>query len=102
MVKTEESGGSNFYAPDSRPWWRRALSKLFPARAVPEFPDDLGGAAPGHLCTEVDVRLDWLDRLRVLVSGRLRVVTHTQTDVLVFQSRAASAVWVDPPFGGSP
>lgn len=53
--------------------------------------------APGALITDTVAHLDFLDRLRVLVSGRVRVEVSTKTDVLVKKSKSMAAVGVMPP-----
>lgn len=55
------------------------------------------GFAPGALITDTVVHLDFLDRLRVLIGGRLRIEVSTKTDVLVKKSKSMSAVGVMPP-----
>lgn len=55
------------------------------------------GFAPGALITDTVVRLDFLDRLRVLFGGRLRIEISTKTDVLVKKAKSLSAVGVMPP-----
>lgn len=59
--------------------------------------DDEDGWAPGQITTNVFVYLDWKDRLRALVSGRLEVQTRIQTDVHVSRARSRSKVGVLPP-----
>ncbi len=88
------SGG--YYAPDTRNWWQRLLARLFPARLV-QLPDDAEGFAPGYLRSEVHMRLDLRDRLRTLVSGKLRVVVVTQTDAHVEKARSGCSFWVEAP-----
>lgn len=85
------------YAPDPRRWWERVLSRLFPAQHI-EPPEDIEGFAPGYTRTEIHVHMDWLDRLRALVSGRVTVTVITQTDVHVSKMRIGSTFWVNPPF----
>ncbi len=91
-----ENQGGAFYAPDTRNWWQRALSRLFPAQPRPQL-EDVDGMAPGYLSTEVTAYLDWADRLRVLVSGKVHVSTSTRTDVNVTKVHSESAVWVEAP-----
>ena len=55
------------------------------------------GFAPGALITDTVAHLDFLDRLRVLVSGKVRIEVSTKTDVLVKKSKSMSAVGVMPP-----
>jgi hypothetical protein len=59
--------------------------------------DEEPGFAPGALITDTVVHLDFLDRLRVLIGGRLRIEVSTKTDVLVKKSKSMSAVGVMPP-----
>jgi len=99
MMNDQIPTGGAFFAVDTRPWWRRLLAHFFPTgRAA--IPEDLDGWAPSHMQTHVVACLDWRDRLRVLVSGRLHVQTNTKTDVQVSRMHSASAVWVEPPFNG--
>lgn len=55
------------------------------------------GFAPGALITDTVVVLDFMDRLRVLFGGRIRLEVSTKTDVLVKKSKSMSAVGVMPP-----
>lgn len=88
------SGG--YYAPDTRNWWQRLLARLFPAKLV-DLPDDAEGFAPGYTRTDVHMHLDLRDRLHTLVSGKLRVVVVSQTDVTVAKMRSGSTFWVEAP-----
>lgn len=99
-----ETQGGAFYAPDTRNWWQRLLARLFPAKLV-DLPDDAEGFAPGYTRTDVHMHLDLRDRLRTLVSGKLRVVVVSQTDVTVAKMRSGSTFWVEAPnveFSGVP
>lgn len=76
------------------PWgWRERLRyKLFPSRFVP-LPE-----APAHFkdvleCQTCSV-LDWLDRLRVLVTGKIVVKTRTVTEHTIGQSVTSSVCYV--------
>lgn len=53
--------------------------------------------APGAIGIVTTVRFDWLDRLRILVSGNVMVNTRCRTDVIVERSMSRSAVSVLPP-----
>ena len=96
-MNNDQATGGAFYAVDTRPLWKRLLSRLFPMRQ-PTIPDDLEGWAPSYMQTHVVAVLDWRDRLRVLVSGRIHVQTNTKTDVNVERMQSWSAVYVEPPF----
>ena len=91
-----ENTGGAFYAPDTRNWWQRLLARLFPAKLF-YLPDDAEGWAPGYTRTDVHVHMDLRDRLRTLVSGKLRVVVVSQTDVTVAKMRSSSTFWVEAP-----
>lgn len=95
---TQPITGGGFYARDGRPMWMRLLSRLFPSRR-PDIPDDLEGWAPSYMQTHVVVHMDWQDRLRVLVSGKVHIQTNTKTDVTVGRMESWSTVHVEPPFG---
>ncbi len=94
--RTMNDDTQGFYAPDTRNWWQRLLTRLFPAKLV-DLPDDAEGWAPGYTRTEVHMHLDLRDRLRTLVSGKLRVVVVSQTDVTVAKMRSGSTFWVEAP-----
>ena len=99
MMNDQTPTDGAFFAVDIRPWWHRLLVRMFPAASL-AIPEDLEGWAPSYMQTHVVVCLDWRDRLRVLVSGRLHVQTNTKTDVHVERMASTSAVWVEPPFSG--
>jgi hypothetical protein len=52
---------------------------------------------PSYMMTETVAVLDWKDRLRILVSGKLMVSVATRTDVIVFKCQSVSKVSVVPP-----
>jgi len=51
-------------------------------RRAPDMSDleDVEGFAPAYLEVEITVLMDWRDRLRALVSGKIAVVTRVKTD----------------------
>lgn len=77
-------------------FWQRVANRFYPQHHEPA-PEDLDGFAPSYMVTDVYVVLDWKDRLRLLVSGRLRVETRTKTDVIVRKTESTSVVNVLPP-----
>ena len=91
-----ENTGGAFYAPDTRNWWQRLLSRMFPAKLV-DTPDDAEGFAPGYVRSDVHMHLDLRDRMRTLVSGKRRVVVVRQTDVNMAKMRSGSTFWVEAP-----
>lgn len=82
------------FAAVSRPTiWQR----LGFGRAGQEYFDDLEGDpryCESRLVTETVVHLDWKDRVRLLLVGRLHVVTCSKTDVPIERavSRARASV----------
>lgn len=62
-----------------------------------EAPADEKGFAESYLATHTIVVFDWKDRLRILVSGKVKVDTYTKTDVIVRKSLSTSVAYVLPP-----
>lgn len=75
---------------------QRLLTWLFPPKNQPA-PEDCEGFAPGYARTMTYVNLDWGDRLRLLVSGQLRVDHVHQTDVVIGRMRTQAQECVLPP-----
>lgn len=63
--------------------WR---NRLFPESPWPRSETD----ARTFISTDIYVHLDWLDRLRLLWSGRIHVKVTTYTDVLVNDAESLS------------
>ena len=63
-----------------------------------EISDDDPNWAAATLQVSTIVNLDWLDRLRLLIGGRLLVEASVKTDVIVRHSMARSNVGVLSPF----
>lgn len=76
-------------------WRQRLLAKLFPRTPLKEMAES-EGFAPGYLETHVITRLDWKDRLRVVVAGQLHTCIRTKTDVTVGKSVSHASTWVEP------
>lgn len=66
------------YTLDSRPLWRRLLTKIWPWKH--QEVGDLPTWAQDAIYCENRVELSFSDRLRVLVSGRVRVRSCTLTE----------------------
>lgn len=60
-------------------------------------PEDSERWANSYITNVVTTHLDWRDRLRVLVSGKVRVKSFIKTDVYVERSEAESVFGVLPP-----
>lgn len=86
-----------FIAADQRTRFQRLVERMFPGRWNSP-PEDLEGFAPSYMVTEVIAVLDWKDRLRVLVSGKMKVSTQIKTDVIVHKMISQSAVYVLSPY----
>lgn len=90
-----------FYAP-YRPtiWERLGFHDAHAPR--PDEQELADGWAPSWFIVRTGVHLDWRDRLRVMISGNLRVEQVIKTDVEIKRSDAASAVGILPPGAMSP
>ena len=62
-----------------------------------EYPTPFGWA-PGALHTDTYAELGMLDRLRVLVSGKLAIRCTTRTDVIVKKAESRSTFSALPPW----
>lgn len=92
MTDQQPTGECAVYRPTI---WQR-LGFNYARRPLMEdeaFPDH----AVGALINETFIKLDWVDRLRALVSGKLHVITTSKTDVPVARCVTASGVAVLPP-----
>jgi hypothetical protein len=85
-----------FYKVDTPTLWERLMRRLFPAKAVQPF-DPMPGFAAGDMISNVRVRLDMRDRLRVLISGRIAVDIRHATDVEVGRIVSRSEFYVLAP-----
>ncbi len=79
-------------------FWQKLSFKLFPARRIDRPPEEESGYTTGYMMTDATIVMDWIDRLRVLVSGKVMVETYTKTDVLVVKAYSKSVAYVLPPF----
>jgi len=88
-------GASDCYALVYVPQWQEKLGwKLFPSNHIdlPEMPNRKDG-----LICHVTVQLSWLDRLRMLISGKLDVTAKTATENVIGANVTATGVSVIPP-----
>jgi hypothetical protein len=68
------------------------------AHAPSHDEDELGaGWVAGVFIVETYVSLDWFDRIRVLISGKLHIEQAVLADVVIGESRATSAFGILPP-----
>jgi hypothetical protein len=76
---------SNFVSIPKLGFWWHVWDKLGFGQSYPDASDleEDPRFAPGALLTVTKTQLDWPDRLRVLVSGRIVVRARTVTDVPV-------------------
>jgi hypothetical protein len=81
----------NYYAIDQRTRWEKLKSRLFPVRSLP-IPE-----SGEHLMSHTIVVMDWADRLRVLIGGRVHILVQTETDVRVIDCVSKSVVYVEAP-----
>lgn len=87
----EPAGYALVYVPQ---WQEKLGWKLFPNTytEMPEMPDMKDGLVCG-----ITVTLSWLDRLRMLVSGKLEVTAKTATENVIGAN--VTATEMDDPFG---
>jgi hypothetical protein len=78
-----------------RIWQRLGFKWAFIA-----YDDELEGAAPACIMSEITTVWDWRDRLRILVSGKSSVMIRTYTEVSVDILKVEVATGVIPPFQG--
>jgi hypothetical protein len=83
---------TNTYAVSKRNFWQW----LFPTRHLLS-PNDQPGYAESYLVTGAICVFDFVDRLRILVSGKVEVLTYTKTDVIVNRALSTSVAYVLPP-----
>lgn len=85
-----------FYALDDKTFLERFIDKLFPESYL-SVPEDLEGVPIPFLKTTTTICLDWKDRLRVLLSGRLCVKSQIKTEVICRTAGTWSVTYVLPP-----
>lgn len=90
--------GRVFFARET---FRERLSRAFGyhhGHALrPGHEEEADGWAPSWFIVETWVHLDWVDRLRLLVSGNLHVEQAIKTDVPINRSRSTSGVGILAP-----
>jgi hypothetical protein len=98
MSQEEATDGHVYFRPPT--FWERFWPRLGFHRGRAPRPDEdelKEGWAPSWLIVETYVRLGWMDRLRVLLSGKLHVDHAIKTDVPIGRSSAVSGIGVLPP-----
>ncbi len=97
---TEESVAAGYAVSKPTIWYRlgfhyRFDEDLFNWRN--EEPKEGDWFVPSALCTHVVVHLGWLDRCKLLITGKAEVISYTRTDVLVKKAVTRSEFCVLPP-----
>lgn len=87
---------ANLVAPDRSTRWQKLLRRLFPRATLP-FLDTTPDFAPRYMSVYVVSVLGWLDRLRLLVSGRCEIQVRVFTDVDVGAAHSEACFSVMPP-----
>lgn len=85
--------GSGQQTPPS--FSRRVRQWLFPNRYCP--PPRLGVEARDLVTIRTSINLNWRDRIRALLTGRMVVETRTATEFFVGHNHTTSVVEVKPP-----
>lgn len=81
-------------APDPVPFWRRMIFKLFPWKHLDLEPPEW---ARDGIVNVVTVELGFVDRLRVLLTGRFVLKVSTSTENVVGKTEAKSLFVAAPP-----
>lgn len=55
------------------------------------------GFCDGYMISDAHAHLDWLDRLRVLISGHCAIKVYTKTDIMPNRLQSRSVFSVLPP-----
>jgi hypothetical protein len=87
---TDEHGSYAMMISNS--WRQRLLERLFPTPPRPEIEND----PRTFITTTIYTRVDWKDRVRTLLTGRIRIHVRTYTDVLVHEAESVSVFSVEP------
>lgn len=90
LLRNEPAAPLAGYAPSTRR--QRLLAWLFPQPAPPQM-REMEGYAPSYCETHVIAHFNWKDRLRILLGGRVHVVTRSKTDVSIEKMASASVAW---------
>jgi hypothetical protein len=94
LLRGEEQPSQAFCAAPTRR--QRLLAWLFPAPALPEM-REMDGFAPAYVETHVVVQFSLGARLRVLLTGRIHVITRSKTDVPITRMFSNSVAWPTHP-----
>lgn len=93
-VDTDKEPPTNgaFYV---KPTLTTAIARAMGFRRSVVMRDEEDDVWPGHLATDITIQLHFLDRLRVLITGRISVHTRHRIDqpVEVCQSRSEVSVY---------
>ena len=90
----EEQNGYFEYRPTLG---RRFWQIFFPPAAPLDVPEEMPGYVPGSMSINCGVRLDWRDRLRLLISGKIRIEIRVKTNVEVSNLKSFMRFWAAPP-----
>lgn len=71
----------NIQGPDPSTLWQRIVDRLFPTLGLPvPTPEEMLGWAPNYATIITGAKLNWRERIRVLIGGRLKLVLQLRTD----------------------
>ena len=98
---SDSTNGGVFYSPEPRPtiWRRLGFRHRFDQELFDwkwEDPPE-EGFAEGFITTNVTITVSFLDRLRLLLSGRAELSVYTKTSVTVDRAVGRSEFSVLPP-----
>ena len=96
-MKDESHDGCSFSCdtPDPRPWWKRKLAQLWPMNHEP-LPDLPEWATDG-IVVQLKTEFSFLDRLRILLSGRVKYRVLVACEFPPGQTSAQTQTETRPP-----
>jgi hypothetical protein len=87
---------TGYFQIPKRTLMQRLLRRLFPSQHLPPI-DPIPEWARGESLTQVRVRVDWRDRLRLLVSGRACIDVRLMSSADHRRAESRAAFYVAPP-----
>lgn len=84
--------------PVTSTWWHRLVDRLFPTIGLPvPTPEEMLGWAPNYATITTGAKLNWRERIRLLIGGRLKLVLQLRTDAPVARMATKIVCYPLPP-----
>lgn len=91
---TEMTTDTNAFYSEYRPTVGERIVKWLGFRHAYQPRPDETEEFPSYICTVTRINISFLDRMRILISGKVHVETISQTDVEVRAARSQSSTGV--------